>query len=91
MTAFVFRPETGQRPREIHMKTFFFLEKARILAKNLRFVCAKTFFGEHLRVVSLVLGLELSCPWPRWGRSLALASNFFLCFWPRALCPRLHL
>ena len=33
------------------------------------------FFGEHLRFVSLVLGLEHSCPWP----------------WPRVLCPRLHL
>ena len=42
------------------------------------------FFGEHLRFVSLVLGLGLehSCPWPREclsseRLSLALASNFF--------------
>ena len=42
------------------------------------------FFGEHLRFVSLVLGLGLehSCPWPREclsseRLSLALASDFF--------------
>ena len=50
------------------MKTFFFF----------------FFFGEHLRFVSLVLGLGLehSCPWPREclsseRLSLALASDFF--------------
>ena len=45
------------------------------------------FFGEHLRFVSLVLGLGLehSCPWPRERLSserlslaLALASDFFV-------------
>ena len=44
------------------------------------------FFGEHLRFVSLVLGLGLehSCPWPReclsserLSLALALASDFF--------------
>ena len=40
------------------------------------------FFGEHLRFVSLVLGLGLehSCPWPRECLSserLSLASDFF--------------
>ena len=40
------------------------------------------FVGEHFRVVSLVLGLEHSCPWPREGLSsegvsLALTSDFF--------------
>ena len=40
------------------------------------------FFGEHLPFVSLVLGLEHSCPWPREclsseRLSLALASDFF--------------
>ena len=51
------------------MKTFFFFF---------------FFFGEHLRFVSLVLGLGLehSCPWPREclsseRLSLALASDFF--------------
>ena len=54
----------------------------------------------------LGLGLELSFPWPREGLSserlsLALASDFFyalglglgffLCPWPCALCPRLHI
>ena len=52
------------------MKTFFFF----------------FFFGEHLRFVSLVLGLGLehSCPWPReclsserLSLALALASDFF--------------
>ena len=42
-----------------------------------------SFYGKHLRIVSLVLGLEHSCPWPREGlssksRSLALALNFFV-------------
>ena len=58
----------------------------------------KTFFWRTLAPVSLILGLEHSCPWPREGLSskrlsLALTSDFFLCPWPwpRALCPRLHL
>ena len=33
---------------------------AKNLAENLR----KLFFGEPLRFVSLILGLEHSCPWP---------------------------
>ena len=41
------------------------------------------FFGEHLQLCPLVLGLEHSCPWPREGLSserlfLALASDFFV-------------
>ena len=39
------------------------------------------FFGEHLSFVSLVLGLEHSCSWPREGltsRSWFLALNFFV-------------
>ena len=42
------------------------------------------FFGEHLRL----------CPCPRKGLSskgLSLASDIFLCPWPRALCPQFHL
>ena len=80
---------------------FFFLKIAwKIFVKTFFFF----FFGEHLRFVSLVLGLGLehSCPWPReclsserLSLALALASDFFLCPWPwpwpRALCPRLHL
>ena len=78
---------------------FFFLEIAwKIFVKTFFF-----FFGEHLRFVSLVLGLGLehSCPWPReclsserLSLALALASDFFcvlglgLGFF---LCPRLHL
>ena len=47
--------------------------------------------------MSLVLGLEHSCCWPREGLSLeglslALASDFLCPWpWPRALCRRLHL
>ena len=45
---------------------------------------AKTFFfGDHFRVVFLVLDIEHSCPWPREGLSsvglsLALTSDFFV-------------
>ena len=45
---------------------------------------AKTFFfGDHFRVVSLVLDVEHSCPWPREGLSsvglsLALTLDFFV-------------
>ena len=48
------------------------------------------FFRRTPALVSLVLGREHSCSWPREGLSLALD---FLCSWPwtRALCPRLHL
>ena len=53
--------------------------------------CEGFFCRRTLVLVSLVLGLEHSCPWPREGLSLALASDFFLCPWPRALCLRLHL
>ena len=56
------------------------------------------FVWRTLAPVSLVLGLGLehSCSWPREVLSserLSLASDFFLCPWPRprALCPRLHL
>ena len=39
----------------------------------------KTFFWRTLAAVSLVLGLEHSCPWPQEGLSperLSLASDF---------------
>ena len=42
----------------------------------------RTFFWRTLTAVSLVLGLEHSCPWPREGLSserLSLASDFFFC------------
>ena len=53
------------------------------------------FFWRALSLESLVLGLGLehSFPWPRECLSserLSLSSDF-LCPWPRALCPRLHL
>ena len=77
---------------KIFVKTFHFFLFLRSPEKFLR---RPFFFGEHLRLCpwSLalassisVLGLESvcprkSCPWPR----------IFLCPWPQALCPRLHL
>ena len=73
-------------------KTFFCGDRLKNFCEDLIF-----FFGKHLRLCpwSLalassipVLGLESVCPrkgcsWP-WPR-------IFLCPWPRALCPRLHL
>ena len=59
---------------------FFFGDRLKNFSEDLFFF----FFGEHLRFVSLVLGLGLehSCPWPREclsseRLSLALASDFF--------------
>ena len=52
--------------------------------KNFEYLIITIFFGEHLRL----------CPCPKKGLSsegLSLASDDFLCPWPRALCPRLHL
>ena len=48
----------------------------------------RPFFLRTLALEPLVL--EHSCPWPREGLSLA-SDFFFVCPWPRALCPRLHL
>ena len=50
--------------------------------------CEDLFFWRALALVSLVLGLEHSCPWPRECLSLALVSDFFVSL---ALCSRLHL
>ena len=71
---------------KIFVKTFFFFfffffgDRLKNFVKTFFFF----FFGEHLRFVSLVLGLGLehSCPWPREclsseRLSLALASDFF--------------
>ena len=59
---------------KIFVKTFFFFEIAWI-------IFVKTFFfWRALALVSLVLGLEHSCPWPRECLSserLSLASDFF--------------
>ena len=55
---------------------FFFGDRPKNFCEDLFFF----FFGEHLRFVSLVLGLEHSCPWPRECPSserLSLASDFF--------------
>ena len=72
---------------KIFWKTFF-------LWRSLEnFLWRPFFFWRALALVSLassipVLGLESvcprkGCPWPR--------HRIFLCPWPRALCPRLHL
>ena len=62
---------------KIVWKTFYSGDRLKNFCEDLFF-----FFGEHLRFVSLVLGLEHSCPWPRERLSserlsLALASDFF--------------
>ena len=65
-------------------------KNARNLAENLRRSLLFSFFGDRLKIflktfflrtlahVSLVLGLEHPCPWPREGLSLALDSDFFV-------------
>ena len=81
--------------------TFFFGERLNF-AENLHyFFWAKIFFllEEHLRVLSLassisVLGLERVGPWRwPWPRIIfcVLGFGFFVCPWPRALCPQLDL
>ena len=65
---------------------FFFGDRLKNFCEDLFF-----FFGEHLRFVSLVLGLGLESvcprsPWP-WPRIFFVS----LALRPRALCPRLHL
>ena len=69
---------------KIFWKTFFLWRSLE------KFLWRPFFFWRALALVSLVLGLGLEsvcprkgCPWP-WPR-------IFLCPWPRALCPRLHL
>ena len=59
------------------MKPFFFF------GDRLKNVCEDFFFWKALALVSSVLGLEHSCPWPRESlsserQSLALASDFFV-------------
>ena len=87
----LFRLRERQRACEKNFEGSFFFEKLDYL--ELR----PFFFGDHFRVVSLVLslGLECSYPWPRervLGKTV-LDLGFFLCAWPcpRVLCPRLHL
>ena len=61
------------------LKTFF-LKRVK---KNFEDIII-IIFGQHLRL----------CPCPRKGLSskgLSLASDIFLCPWPQALCPQLHL
>ena len=63
---------------KIFVKTFFFFG----FADRLKNFCKDLFFWRALALVSLVVGLEHSCPWPREclsseRLSLALASDFF--------------
>ena len=72
--------------RKIFVKTFFFFFFF-FFGDRLKNVCEDLFFfffREHFALVSLVLGLEHSCPWPReclsserLSLALALASDFF--------------
>ena len=80
----------SSRKSQISLEDLFF-ENTWNFAKNLRFTVQTLFFGEHLRVVSLVLGLGLehSRPWPLKGlssESRSLASDFF-CVLGRGLEP----
>ena len=68
----------------------FFVETARkIFVKNF------FFFEEHLRLCPWSLALASSIPVLSSRVSVlgkaVLGLGFFLCPWPRALCPRLHL
>ena len=63
------------------MKTFFFGDRLKNFCEDVFFFVF--FFWRALALVSLVLGLEHSCPWPREclsseRLSLALASDFFV-------------
>ena len=67
-----------------NLKNFFENLFFKTREKNFEDLIVIILFGEHLRL----------CPSPRKGLSsegLSLASDIFLCPWPRALCPRLHL
>ena len=60
----------------------FFWKMPEISRKICDLFGRRPFFGKNLRSVSLVLGLEHSCPWLRKGlssesQSLNLASDFF--------------
>ena len=79
------RTSLASRPQA---STFFSGDRLKNFCEDLFFFFLRSpelfFFGEHLRFVSLVLGLGLehSCPWPREclsseRLSLALASDFF--------------
>ena len=59
---------------------YFILMTPKISRKICHLFARRHFFGDHLLVVSLVLGLEHSCPWPREGlssESRSLVSVFF--------------
>ena len=63
-------------PEKFYVKRFFFLDRLKNFSEDF-------FFWRALAPVSLVLGLELSCPWPQEvlsseGLSMALASDFFV-------------
>ena len=84
-----FRWKTPETLRKICKNFFFWFPQIEIARKKIfeDLFCLKKifedlfFFGEHLRL----------CPWPWPREGLSLASKFFLCPWPRALCSQLHL
>ena len=86
----------SEHARELAIKNFWrlnFVEKLRICGRRPFFLRSPAFrknfeqrpfilfLGEHFGIVSLVLGLEHSHPWPQ----------IFWCPWPWALCSWLHL
>ena len=67
--------------RAFKANTFIFQRALKYSAKLANFWSENLFFGDQIGIVSLVLGLEHFCPWPREGLSsegLPLASDFFV-------------
>ena len=58
---------------------FFFGERLKFREKFTILEQTPFFVGEHLRVVSLVLALEQSCPWPRESLSSESRALEFFC------------
>ena len=68
---------SGDRQKNFFKTFFFFFE----IAWNISLKTVLFFFRRTLPLVSLVLGLEHFCPWPREGLSsegLSLALDFFV-------------
>ena len=68
-------------PEKIFWKTFFSGDRLFFREDRLKNIFEDLFFWRALALVSLVLGLEHSCPWPREDLSsegLSLASDFFV-------------
>ena len=79
---FFFILEIARNLVEIY-EDLFFWKMPEISRKIAIYLGEDLFFGKNLRAVSLVLGLEHSCPWLRKGlssesQSLTLAPDYFV-------------